>query len=133
MGWNSRYRYKVYGFQYGSDDEIVFIFDTDDSEAYILADEVSNTGADPSVKPFSSQKGRITGIPQQWARSFGSPYYLHELSLSALDSLDRNEWAIMLEGQLFETGKRLNVTPFDTLKAYIRTELAPVTGTEASR
>lgn len=133
MGWNSRYRYKVYGFQYTSGNETAFIFDTDDSEAYILADEMTDSEQDPSIKPFSSQKDRFTGIPQQWARSFGSPYYLHELSLSALDSLNRNEWALMLEGQLFETGKRLNVTPFDTLKSYIRNELASVAGMEASQ
>ena len=35
-----------------------------------------------------------------------------------------------MEGQLFETGKRINVTPFAELKEYIRQELSAITITE---
>ena len=45
-----------------------------------------------------------------------------------LDQLDEGNWSLMMQGQLFETGKSLIVTPFDTLKTYIREELKPIAG-----
>ena len=130
MGWNRNYRYKVYGFLYESGNEIAYIFDTADSEAYIKADVLPEKDGQGTVKPFAPSGERITGIPEQWAVSFGSPYYLHELSLAALDRLNENEWNLMMDGQLFETGKRLNVTSFETLRSYIRQELSSVLITE---
>ena len=37
-----------------------------------------------------------------------------------------------MEGQLFETGKKLDVTPFAELRDYIRQELSSLKSTEAS-
>lgn len=133
MGWNNDYRYKVYGSMYESENETACIFDSTDSEAYIKTDSLNRQSEqDTSVKPFSPSGSRIIGIPEKWARSFGSPFYLHELSLSDLDSLNKKDWALMMEGQLFETGKHLNVTSFDALKSYIRQELAPAVRSEAN-
>ena len=123
MGWNTDYRYKVYGYLYEAGDELAYIFDTTDSEAYIRAEALEASQTSPS-RPVAYAGNRITGIPEKWAVSFGSPYYLHELSLAALDRLKKEEWDLMLEGQLFETGRRLSVTPFETLRSYIRKELS---------
>lgn len=127
MGWNKDYRYKIYGFNYESGNETAFVFDASDSEAYIQTDAlISGEEPDSAIKPFASSGKRVTALPKQWAFSFGSPYYLHELSLTTLDHLNENDWKLMLEGQLYETGKRLSVTPFDTLRSFIRQELAPL-------
>lgn len=131
MGWNSEYRYKVYGSLYETGTESAYIFDAADSEAYIRADALDEYADDPSLRPVAYSGERLTAIPEQWSRSFGKPYYLHELPLSALDSLSRSDWSLMLEGQLFQTGRKLNVTGFDKLRSFIRQELSPVAGTEA--
>ena len=133
MGWNRDYRYKVYGFMYEAGEETAVVFDATDSEAYIRTDTLlSEEEPKTAVKPFSSSRKRITAIPKQWAFSFGNPYYLHELSLTTLDHLNENDWKLMLEGQLYETGKRLNVTSFDTLRSFIRQELSPLTEKETA-
>ena len=36
---------------------------------------------------------------------------------------NEKEWKLRLKGQLFETGKELNVTSFEELKEYINQEL----------
>lgn len=62
-------------------------------------------------------------LTQEWTRSFGKQFYIHEQSLAALESQSEADWMLRLEGQLFETGKRPNVTPFEELRQYIKQEL----------
>ena len=56
----------------------------------------------------------------------GRQFYLHELDMSTLEAQSEADWKLRLEGQLFETGKRLNVTGFDELRQYIRDSLSPI-------
>lgn len=37
---------------------------------------------------------------------------------------DEDEWKLRMEGQLFDTGQRLQVTEFDELKRFIHQELS---------
>ena len=53
-------------------------------------------------------------------------------SLSALASMTKSDWELRMKGQLFETGKKLNVTGFDELKRYITSELGGVMPQEDS-
>ena len=85
-----------------------------------------------SIQPFLPSGKRIRAVPKEWTDTFGKPIYNHEMSLSALAEQKEQEWKLRMEGQLFETGKRINVTPFAELKAYIRQELSGITNTEES-
>lgn len=62
-------------------------------------------------------------IPQKWAERFGNEFYQHQHS-SSLDTQDEDEWKLRMEGQLFDTGQRLQVTEFDELKRFIHQELS---------
>ena len=35
----------------------------------------------------------------------------------------REQWKIRIEGQLFNSGRRLNITPYEELRAFIAEEL----------
>ena len=40
-----------------------------------------------------------------------------------LKNQKEKEWKLRLEGQLYDTGKKMNITPFEELKAYIDEQL----------
>lgn len=128
MGWNTDNKYRILGTLYENGNEIAYIFDAADSEVFLRSfvlptDEKTDQIKSPS-KPFLPSRKRIRAIPCEWADSFGKPFYIHELSLGALAEQKENDWELRMEGQLFETGKKLNITPFNELRAYIRKELS---------
>lgn len=127
MGWSTENNYRILGTLYENGDELAYIFDAADSEVYLRSSSLptSETAdhADIPSKPFLPSGKRIRAIPREWADSFGKPFYIHELSLSALADQKENDWELRMEGQLFETGKKLSITPFTELRAYIRKEL----------
>lgn len=127
FGWNTDCKYRIIGSLYEQDNELVYIFDIINSEAffksYILTTQESSEANSVSVQPLTPYGNRIRAIPEKWASSFGKQFYFHELSLAALESQNEDDWKIRLEGQLFETGKRISVTEFDELKNYIKQEL----------
>ena len=53
------------------------------------------------------------------------------MTLSALAEQNEQDWKLRMQGQLFETGKKLDVTPFAELKSYIRQELSAINSLEA--
>lgn len=129
FSWNTDCRYKIVGSIYEKDNELVYIFDAQNSEAFLnphmLERAIPEEQAEQS-KPLTTFGKRIRAIPQEWTSSFGKDYYSHELTLEALDSQNEQDWHLRLQGQLYETGKRINVTGFDVLKNYIHNELSGV-------
>ena len=123
FGWNIDCKYRIIGSLFEKENEVAYIFDTENSEAffksYLLPREEST--------PLTTSGKHIRAIPKEWTESFGKPFYLHEQSLSTLAKQSENEWEIRMAGQLFETGKRLNVTSFDEISKYIKSELGGVT------
>ena len=53
------------------------------------------------------------------------------MTMSALAEQNEQDWKLRMEGQLFETGKKIDVTPFAELKQFIRTELSKINDLEA--
>lgn len=68
----------------------------------------------------------IRGIPEEWTSTFGKQYYLHEQTLAELENQSEDEWKLRIEGQLYETGKKLNVTGYEDLRLYIKNELSGI-------
>jgi hypothetical protein len=136
MGWNTEYKYRILGTLYEHGTELAYIFDAADSEvffksnAFPVRDMEASDNRSFSIQPFLPSGKRIRAVPKEWTDSFGKPFYVHEMSLSALAEQKEQDWKLRMEGQLFETGKRINVTPFAELKAYIRQELSGITNTE---
>lgn len=129
FSWNKDCRYKIIGSLYEKDNELVYIFDAQNSEAFLNPRMLERAIPDEQAeetKPLTTFGKRIRAIPQEWTSSFGKDYYLHELTLDALVSQNEQDWHLRLQGQLYETGKRINVTGFDVLKNYIHNELSGI-------
>ena len=131
FGWNTDCKYRIMGSLYEENDELAYIFDTADSEvllkSYVLpTQEFSDKGCS-LIKPLTPYGKRILAIPEERAYSFGEQFYLHELTLAAIENQSESDWKIRIEGQLFKTGVKLNVTGFDKLKQYIKHELGGIT------
>ena len=128
FGWNPECKYRIIGSIYEEGNQIAYIFDTDNSEiffkSYVLTSQEANeAGGKTGIQPYTPSGKRIRAIPQEWTNSFGKPYYQHEQTLAALAAQSEADWQIRMEGQLVETGRKINVTGFEDLKQYINQEL----------
>lgn len=128
FGWNPECKYRIIGSLYEEGNQIAYIFDTDNSEiffkSYVLTSQEANeAGGKTVIQPYTPSGKRIRAIPQEWTNSFGKPYYQHEQTLAALAAQSEADWQIRMEGQLVETGRKINVTGFEDLKQYINQEL----------
>ena len=126
--WKSDYKYRIVGSIFEKDGEIVYIFDTGNSEAflnsYLLS--IQNTNTTNNVQPLYTSGNRIKAIPEKWTATFGEDFYIHENSLSYLENQNEEDWKLRIDGQLFDSGNHINVTDFNILKDYIKTELNSV-------
>jgi len=131
FGWNTDYKYRILGSLYEYDDEIAYIFETVNSEAFFKPYVISGGGCDengqPTVQPLLPSGKRIRAIPEEWTNSFGKQFYVQERSFQELERQSEQDWMLHLEGQLFDTGTKLNVTGFDELREYIQQELSGLT------
>lgn len=122
FGWNTACKYRINGILCEDAGQLVYIFDVADSETFIRSQELSVRAAstnEETIHPLSTLGKHVRAIPEQWVGTFGKEFYLHECSLSALEHMTRSNWSLNLQGQLFETGKKLHVTDFDELRQYI--------------
>lgn len=135
FGWNKECKYRIIGSLYEQGDELAYIFDIENSEAFFkpayLEKGDPESGNALGSQPLTALGKRIRAIPEDWVSSFGKQYYLHERTLAELANQSEDDWKLHIEGRLFETGNRLNVTSFDKLRSYIRQELSGGTSREA--
>lgn len=127
FGWNPDQKYRVTGRLCEKDDELAYIFDTEDCEVFLKSNAISRdklmTEGATAFQPLTQSGKHIKAIPEKWTKSFGKQFYLHELSYSDIDKMTKDEWELQIKGQLYETGKPLQVTGFEELKTYIASEL----------
>ena len=131
--WDTGCKYRIIGSLYEQDGELAYIFDAENAEIYLssgAASSCDNSGA--QQKPLMTSGKWIRAIPKEWINSFGPDYYLHELSISALESQSEEDWKLRLEGRCFEAGTPLKVTPFEELRAFIKQELKDINIQEVS-
>ncbi len=108
---------------------MAYIFDAENSEAYFKEYLLSNSivNGKPEIQPLTTSGKYVKSIPEEWTNSFGMQFYEHEQPLSVLESQSKDDWKLRLQGQLFETGRKLNVTDFDVIKEYIQQSLSGIT------
>ena len=129
--WNTDCKYQVPGTLIERGGESVMLFNLSDAEAYIKQCMIDSTDESTAgIEPLAMSGKRVRAIPEAWADEFGSQYYLHRFESTAAIPQDEESWNLRMESQLYETGRKLNVTSFADLKSYIRQELSR--GAEAS-
>ena len=102
---------------------MVYIFNATESEAFFKSFLLTGIDAKQTLTPSGKH---IRAIPQQWTTSFGKQVYVHEQTYAILNEQSESDWKLRLEGQLFETGRKLEVTSFEELRTYIRHELQDI-------
>ena len=122
FGWKKEYRYRMYGTLYRNGNENAFVFSARDAGVLIREQDLETHTARPDSQTINRAGKRIGAVPAELPHPFGKDFYL-ERSLADLTHLTKEEWQIRLEGQLCSTGKALNITPYEELKAYIQEEL----------
>ncbi|MBR2883599.1 MAG: recombinase family protein [Clostridia bacterium] len=126
--WNFDYRYRTLGRLYETEGEMVYIFDTYESEVFVNSFVVPNAETDFDEQLVSKPcNRRIRAIPEWWTTSFGKQFYIYEQTLVALENQNKEDWKLRLEGRLYETGAKLNVTDFEIIRDYIKQELNGIT------
>lgn len=136
FGWNQDCKYRLNGTLCERGGEMAYIFDAQEPEAffkpYMLPPAESSEEGESTVHPLTPVGKHIRAIPAEWTGTFGKEFYLHELSLSELERMTKEDWELQIKGRLVETGKKLNVTGFDELREYIMSELGGVMPQEAN-
>jgi DNA invertase Pin-like site-specific DNA recombinase len=135
FGWNRDNKYRITGSLYEQNGEVVYVFDAANSEAFFkpyILPQNNGEGAGGTVHPFMPSGKHIRAVPESWTSRFGKDYYWEEHTLAELAEQSETEWKLRLEGQLFETGKKLNVTGFEELRLYITKELSTIQTQEES-
>lgn len=134
LGWNLDRKYRMTGSLFEKDNEVAYIFDSGDTEvffkSYAVPIKSATTDSGVSMIPSTQSRKHIRAIPEEWTTSFGPSYYLHEQSFDELEMQSEEDWKLKVEGELYETGKKLNVTDFRVLQSYIRKELLAINLTE---
>ena len=123
FGWNSEYRYRLFGALFRNGNENAYIFSARDAGVFIKEENLPAVSGDIQHHISINRTGkRIGAVPAELSQSFGKDFYL-EKTLADLTHLTKEEWQIRLDGQLCSTGKTLNITPYEELKAFIQEEL----------
>lgn len=127
--WKLDRKYRIIGTKYQEENLPVYIFDVANSEVYLNATTLPVQEEDEDsgyYRPLMPTGKRVKAIPAHWSTCFGKQFYVHELTLAALANQSEADWKLRLEGQLFETGRSLNVTGFEELQTFIRSQLREI-------
>lgn len=129
LDWGTDYKYKAYGDLLENEGEAVFLFDLSEPEifiqSYLMTGTDSSTIGEGNLSPLSISGKRIRAVPKKLADRFGSDFYSHRLAASSLALQSEEAWKLWLEGQLFETGEKLQITTFDEMQHFIMEQLSP--------
>ena len=121
MGWSQSIKYKIMGVLYKNAEEKAYIFSALETEAYVKSYLVESSEA--TVTPLFSTGKHVKAVPQEWTDSFGFQYYERQHVYCHPSLQSEADWKIRMEGELFETGKVLNITPYEELQEFVAQEL----------
>jgi DNA invertase Pin-like site-specific DNA recombinase len=106
FGWNPEYKYRVRGIRRQKDDEILIIFNMNETEIFISQNEIiseedsSDKQLPKDLMPFTNGPNKdIIAYPPTWANTFGNDYYSqsHAKELALLN--EESEWKAKAEGE----------------------------------
>ena len=123
FGWDPSFKYKLYGVVFRDGKDSACVFSDIDSSIYIDKDQyLALEGVDASGQLLSQSGKRVRALSGDFGNSIGKNYY-DEMSMKEMTALTREQWQTRIEGQLCCTSEKLNVTPYDDLRAFIQEEL----------
>jgi DNA invertase Pin-like site-specific DNA recombinase len=128
FGWNSGYKYRVRGIRRQKDDEILIIFDMNETEIFISQNEIisdfkknsSNEQLESDIQPFTNGPNKdIMAFPTTWANTFGNNYYrqMQARELAILNG--EKEWKTKEEGKPYSK-EGLKITSSDEIQQNIQ-------------
>lgn len=123
FGWDLDFKYKLYGVIYHDGKDCACVFSDFNASVYIEKDQyLDSEGVDASGQ-LLGESGRhiraISGIPEN---GVGKDYYV-EKSMNDMAHQTSQQWQTRIEGQLCCTTDKLNVTPYEELRVFIKQEL----------
>lgn len=132
FGWSRNHRYRMCAANLLDGEVPAIIFNTEEATAYIRQSELPAEAVGKAALPLklmSLRCGCVACMPKQFATTFGNAFYV-EQTFSQLAKQTRQEWKSRIEGQLFSTGMKLDVTDYETLRSFISSELGDWTPQE---
>lgn len=128
FGWDPDHKYRLYGTQYKNNDEETIIFSINNAAVLIRKNRIENhVDQDSSFQPLVQTSKRIGAVTESMTHSFGKDFYA-EQTASELVRQTKENWQIRMEGRLCNTGLKLNITPYEELKAFIQMHLGDLFG-----
>lgn len=123
LGWDEDHKYRLRGMHLKGGKEEAMLFAAADASVLIRKD-ILTAEMDPEEEftPLETSGKRVVGVPEEMAHAFGKNFY-EEKSMTELIRQTAEEWKISMEGRLFNTGTKLNITPYEDIKAFIQQEL----------
>ncbi len=123
FGWDEENKYRLRGMHLKSGKEEALLFTSMDASILIRRDRLeAELETDEKFTPLETSGKRVVAVPEQKAHAFGKNFY-EEKSMTELIRQTAEEWKISMEGRLFSTGVKLNITPYEEIKAFIQEEL----------
>ena len=123
FGWNTDYRYKMYGCIYRDGESAACVFSDTDTGVYIRKEAfLSQSGIDVTGKLLGCMSCYVRALPENTQGHFGTSYY-RELSEHQLTALTSEQWQTQIEGRLCSVNNQLNITPYEELRAFIQQQL----------
>ena len=123
FGWDTDHKYRLYGTHYKNNDEETMIFTTTDAVVMIRKSLLEQCGEEQSeFHPLAQTSTRIGAVIGNISQSFGKDFY-REQTAAELVRQTKENWQIRLEGRLYNSGRKLSITPYEDLKAFIQEQL----------
>lgn len=118
FGWNVRSKYRIIGTLYSSGEDLAYIFDTANAEMFYSPDSVTGEGAGSTTSSQSRNQFRMS--PEHWHGRFGKMFCLEERTELEIATQSEADWKLMIEGQLYNTGNKLQITSYTIIRAFIK-------------
>ena len=121
--WDLEDRYRLFGTHYQHETESAVIFSTTHAAVMIKESRLRMVPPEGGISaPLVKRGHRIGAVVGDVADSFGKNFY-EEQTMAELVRQTPENWQIRLRGRLCDSGNRLNITPYEELKAFIQEEL----------
>lgn len=123
FGWDQENRYRLFGTHYRHETESAVIFSTTHAAVMIKESRLHMVPPEGgTTSPLVKRGHRIGAVAGDVADSFGKNFY-EEQTMAELVRQTPENWQIRLKGRLCDSGNRLDITPYEELKAFIQEEL----------
>ena len=120
--WDIHHKYRLQGTHLKNGNEEALFFTATNATVMIRKALLENSMEDDEFIPLAHRGQRVGAISGDMGEAFGKNFY-EEQTMAELIRQTSENWQIRLEGRLCSGGSRLNITPYEELKAFIQEEL----------